>query len=351
MAKLFTAQEYCAWLEGLAREFIVYWPFTAVEKCTDALLEKKRYLYQHFYRKPETIEECEKDIANGQICSCDIGLIKGAVWTDLGEHECRYNWHELYDLDHYGLYNVCRVRGPYGPIETMPEQPGLMVAADRHVGVYIGNGHTIDMRLGPIGICTSRLCDRRWKMWYTLPWVEYGVLTDEPAHRECSRITTLGTRLLEFGMRGDDVRQLKIAIRLLGVKTYGDLAVFDKKVLAVVKNFQMEHGLPIDGEYDYFTHHAMMREIGYETEESGYELNDEIRTPVDGVIRVGSAVRITGEKYYNGMDVPEWIRKKNWLVHSVDGDKIVLGRSEDGGTLIMCPVKRDDLILAHMKEA
>lgn len=60
-------------------------------------------------------------------------------------------------------------------------------------------------------------------------------------------------------------------------------------------------------------------------------------------IDVGSIVKITGTKYYGGQTIPAWVKAKNWVVHSLSGDRVVINKSEDGKSAIMSPVNIKDL--------
>lgn len=55
-------------------------------------------------------------------------------------------------------------------------------------------------------------------------------------------------------------------------------------------------------------------------------------------IKVGNVVKITGTKYYNGKTIPEWVRKKNWIISSVSGDRIIINKSADGKNAISSPI-------------
>ena len=67
--------------------------------------------------------------------------------------------------------------------------------------------------------------------------------------------------------------------------------------------------------------------------------------PVDTTIDKGDLVKITGTKYYTGKTIPAWVRNKNWYVHSLKGDRVVINESEDGKNAIMSPVNIKDLAL------
>ena len=62
-------------------------------------------------------------------------------------------------------------------------------------------------------------------------------------------------------------------------------------------------------------------------------------------------MKITGTKYYGGQTIPSWVKAKNWIVHSVSGDRAVINKSEDGKNTIMSTVKVSDLALVTAKPA
>lgn len=65
------------------------------------------------------------------------------------------------------------------------------------------------------------------------------------------------------------------------------------------------------------------------------------------VFKAGDVVKITGTTYYSGAAIPAWVKAKNWVVHSVSGERVVINKSEDGKNAIMSPVNARDLALAN----
>lgn len=63
--------------------------------------------------------------------------------------------------------------------------------------------------------------------------------------------------------------------------------------------------------------------------------------------KAGDIVKITGTTYYHGGSIPAWVKAKNWIVHSVSGERVVINKSEDGKNAVMSPVSACDLVLAH----
>lgn len=68
-------------------------------------------------------------------------------------------------------------------------------------------------------------------------------------------------------------------------------------------------------------------------------------TPTTTKIGAGDLVRVVGSKYYNGGEIPSWVKNQNWYVHSVSGDRAVIDKNEKGGSSIMSPVNVKDLKL------
>lgn len=75
----------------------------------------------------------------------------------------------------YNANNMLEVAVEKGPIETIPEIPGLLVHSNGHVGIYIGDGEVIEARGVRFGVVKTRLAERSFKYWSKSPWVDYAV--------------------------------------------------------------------------------------------------------------------------------------------------------------------------------
>lgn len=72
----------------------------------------------------------------------------------------------------------------------------------------------------------------------------------------------------------------------------------------------------------------------------------EVPTATPSTIKVGDVVSIKpGSRYYTGQDIPNWVERKNWIVKKVNGDEVVIDKSEDGANSINSPVHAKDLIV------
>lgn len=69
------------------------------------------------------------------------------------------------------------------------------------------------------------------------------------------------------------------------------------------------------------------------------KMEPEVSTINASYVKKGYTVSIKkGATYYNGKDVPDWVEKKQWIVSSVSGDRVVLGKSVDGKNSISSPI-------------
>ena len=57
----------------------------------------------------------------------------------------------------------------------------------------------------------------------------------------------------------------------------------------------------------------------------------------------GDRVKIIGDRYYNGVLIPDSIKKIHWIVSSVNGDRVVINKSADGKRSINSAVDVKDL--------
>ena len=64
-------------------------------------------------------------------------------------------------------------------------------------------------------------------------------------------------------------------------------------------------------------------------------------------LKVGDLVKITGSKYYGGQNISSWVKAKNWYVRQINGDRVVIDKSEDGQNAICSPVHASGLQLVR----
>lgn len=81
---------------------------------------------------------------------------------------------------------------------------------------------------------------------------------------------------------------------------------------------------------------------------------EEEKTPASvSAVSKGDAVSIVdGATYYNGKSIPAWVKKKQWIIAEVEGDRAVLGKSADGKNNIQSAIniKHITVVAAAKKE-
>ena len=109
----------------------------------------------------------------------------------------------------------------------------------------------------------TQVSKRPWTHWYALPFIDYGdALQSAPVHTPDTPATehTLGSRSLEKGAKGTDVKTLQELLLQLGfsLPKYGADGSFGAETLSALKAFQSRAGIKADGIYGTETHAALM---------------------------------------------------------------------------------------------
>ena len=64
-----------------------------------------------------------------------------------------------------------------------------------------------------------------------------------------------------------------------------------------------------------------------------------VRLSVDTTIRKGSLVSLKSDAvYYNGSNIPKWVKSQKWYVSEISGDRAVLGQNEKRNQNIQSPI-------------
>lgn len=229
-----------------------YWYGTCYYKCTTALLNSKTRQYPAHYTSGRRSGYLS-DIADGAMCCDCIGLIKGAVWSELGAHAARYGTGGCPDKGANGMLEYCKAKGmAHGSMNTLPEIPGLLLHKQGHAGVYIGGGYAIEAKGFNADVVKSKVAGRGWTSWAKLPFIDYADgegAVEVPTAPETTY--TLGQRLLKRGCKGNDVAELQKALTALGfdVGKYGADGDFGYATEAAVKAMQKAAEISIDGKF------------------------------------------------------------------------------------------------------
>ena len=55
-------------------------------------------------------------------------------------------------------------------------------------------------------------------------------------------------------------------------------------------------------------------------------------------IKVGDLVKITGNKYWGGETIPQWVKNQYWYVYDISGNRAVINKNKAGTNAIMSPM-------------
>lgn len=103
------------------------------------------------------------------------------------------------------------------------------------------------------------------------------------------------------------------------------------------------------GEYLYSRHAQIAGEVNgrlgkTDISESASE------TPNDSTLKVGDLVSLKSDAtFYNGTDVPNWVKSRNWFIKKINGDRVVIDKSEDNKNAINSPINEKFLTVVKPK--
>lgn len=124
---------------------------------------------------PERVQKLHTFAGKGYYGVDCVCLIKSYYWSGNpesgGVKSPKYSG--ATDVNAGTMYSRATVKGK---ISTMPEIPGLIVYSKSHphVGIYIGNGYTIESTLGARGDgVVKRKLDSFWEYWFECPYIDY----------------------------------------------------------------------------------------------------------------------------------------------------------------------------------
>lgn len=163
---MFRSTELVAFCEKVYKEKWVYWYGTYGVVCDDDLYARKKKQYpDHYTSKRDS--GYKKDIAAGKMCADCVGMIKGFFWKS-GKLDGKpvYKANGCPDVSANGMYKLCVKTGKIG---TIPDIPGLVVWKSGHIGVYVGNGYTVEMRGFDYDCERNKVTSGKWTNWGQLP--------------------------------------------------------------------------------------------------------------------------------------------------------------------------------------
>ena len=201
--------------------YATYGNFPADEKLYQ---EKKRQYPSQYEKWPKSSFVCQYGL---KVHDCS-GLIKGYLMSPCIDadgyvtdplapsvYNSKYDWSANIMIKHCS---------ETGDISTIPNEEGLIVWKDGHVGIYDGDGYVIEERGHSYGTVRTKLSDRPFVKWGRLECIEY--IKDDPQPSEyamvdmqmptlhlgdhCNEVSLLQTLLNVLGFRDDSGSKLKV---------------------------------------------------------------------------------------------------------------------------------------------
>ena len=225
----------------------VYWYGTYGRPCTESLYNSKKKQYPSHYTASRAAGY-QRDIAEHRWCADCVGMIKAFFWSG-GQFETtpKYASNNCPDVSANGMIKLCKETGP---IKSIPDEPGLVVWKDGHIGVYVGGGYTIEMRGFDYDCVRRKVTDGPWTKWGRLP-ASMMTYTNGTAPAPVGPDDIV----LSKGSKGEAVKELQEDLLALGYKLpkYGADGDFGSETQAAVRAFQLDHEIQPTGIADSVT--------------------------------------------------------------------------------------------------
>ena len=245
---MFTGKQLAEFCEQVFKAAWVYWYGTYGNPCTTSLYNSKKKQYPAHYTA-DRAAGYKKDIAAGKTCADCVGMIKAFFWKG-GDLVAKpvYRANNCPDVSANGMIKLCKETGP---IKTIPDEPGLVVWKDGHIGVYVGGGYTVEMKGFAYDCRRNKVSAGPWTKWGRLPatMISYDP-APEPAPKPEPKPTPAG---LHKGDYGTAVRAMQEALLRWDshcLPKYGADGDFGAETEKALKAFQKANGLPVTGIYD-----------------------------------------------------------------------------------------------------
>jgi len=216
-----------------------YWMGTYGNTASEALYKAKKAQLPQYYTANDFKNQYGK-----RVHDC-VGMVKGYRWSDTPTSVPKYVPSQ--DVAVSGLLAQCSSKGS---ISSMPDQAGICVFMNGHVGVYIGDGYVIEARGHAYGVVKTRLSGRGWTKWGKPSWLTYDTPVNGVKQSYQStegKTVTINLKELARGSTGTGVTKLQIMLNGLGYNCGVVDGSFGAMTEASVKAFQKAKGLTADG--------------------------------------------------------------------------------------------------------
>ena len=206
-----------------------------VEHCKKALNEKWGYVYgtfgqvlnetllrQKLTQYPANVKQFEsfirKNWMNRRVADC-VGLIKSYLWWNNGN----VKYTPAQDKSANGMYNIAKEKGP---LNTIPEIPGVLVWKNGHIGVYIGNGQVIESHGTKAGVVQTPLSGKGatgWTNWCKCIYINY----EEVEASDTINVLVNGKKLKLKGYLKEGVSYIKVDNQDVPLRKVAELLGFN----------------------------------------------------------------------------------------------------------------------------
>jgi GH25 family lysozyme M1 (1,4-beta-N-acetylmuramidase) len=177
---MFTGKQLAEYCEEIYqhKDHWAYWYGTYGNQCTLSKYESKKKQYPEHYGSSRK-SGYMKDIEQGRRCADCVGMIKSFFWTgNRYDTDPKYGTNGCPDKSANGLFDMCKETGD---IKTIPDIPGIVVWKSGHIGVYVWNGYTVEMKGFDYDCRRNKVTDGPWKKWGKLPMLSYDEPKPEPS--------------------------------------------------------------------------------------------------------------------------------------------------------------------------
>ena len=280
---MFTGKQLAEYCEKVFLNKWVYWYGTYGKKCSQSLYESKKRQYPGHYTSGRT-KGYMRDISEGKTCADCVGMIKSFFWKD-GNPEAtqKYAANHCPDVSANGMIALC---SKTGPISTIPDEPGLVVWKSGHIGVYVGNGYTVEMKGFDYDCRRNKVKSGPWTKWGRLP-------KSMISYDDKEESTT--SNALCVGCKSSAVRELQEDLLALGysLPKWGADGDFGSETEAAVRAFQRDHEMEQSGIADTMVLAAIQSEL--EDQQERESVNQYVKI-TGGSVNVRSAPGVEGTR-------------------------------------------------------
>lgn len=169
-----TAEQLASFTDQLCAAHQPYWMGTCAYRCTKSLYNSKAEAYPSHYPKSLYNQRME-DIREARIAADCVGIYKGFMWWDAAQGKAVRNTKRCPDSGATATFDRCTVKGP---IDTMPDVPGLVLWKPGHFGVHIGGGKCGEARGRKEGIIYSEYPENGFTHWGCAAEIDYSKYKD-----------------------------------------------------------------------------------------------------------------------------------------------------------------------------